>query len=377
MRDKLVTAESVCIGHPDKVADQLSDAYLDACLEQDKEARVDCQALITSKLIVLAGEVTAEASFSPQQIVESTLKDVGYTSQESGFDYKSSGLICNIHPQSKDIARAVVKDSVLVASDQGIIFGYATDETKEFMPLPHVLARMITDMLVQARATGSIPFLLPDGKVQVTVEYGSAKQEARIHTIIASVQHREHVTTPELQERVRGAIIQAMPCELIDSNTIFLINPGGRFVIGGPQADTGLTGRKQMVDCYGVAAAYGGGAFSGKDPTKIDRSGAYMARFIAKNIVAANAAKRCQVQLVYAIGLAKPLVFSVDTFGTGTMSDEKLSKLLLDRVDLRPEAIIDRFNLRRPIYKKTAYGGHFGRADPEFTWESIDCTSIF
>lgn len=376
MAHYLFTSESVAIGHPDKVADQISDAVVDACLAQDPMSRVACETLVTAGLVFLTGEITTKASLSYQEIVRETLKGIGYTDASVGFDYRACGVIESISKQSPDISRGVTEGQGLFegrgAGDQGIVFGFACRDTPELMPLPLSFAHRIVEELRLRRIDGSMPFLRPDGKSQVTVEYDEEDVPIRIHTVVVSAQHSEEVTHSELCRQIRDMVQRQAPPGMIDEHTLFYINPTGRFVIGGPLADTGLTGRKPVVDTYGAVGRHGGGSFSGKDPTKVDRSGAYAARYAAKNVVASGLARRCEVQLCYAIGVPYPLAVKVDTFDSSSVSDEALSAVLPRVFDFSPWGMIAMLDLLRPIYLKTAYGGHFGREDPDFTWERTD-----
>ncbi len=377
MSHYLFTSESVSRGHPDKVADQISDGILDACLAQDPFSKVACEALVTKGIVVLAGEITTNAQFSFQDVVRSIIKDIGYDDPKIGFDYRSCGVLASLHSQSPDIAIGVNESEFkeLGAGDQGFMFGYATDETHEMLPLPIVLAHKILKKLDLYRTQKKLPYLLPDAKSQVTIEYNENHEPTRIHTIVLSTQHRESATLEQVKEDMTKLVISIAPEGMIDHNTLFYINPTGRFVIGGPDADTGLTGRKIIVDTYGGMGRHGGGAFSGKDPSKVDRSGAYTARYIAKNIIAAGLAKRCEVQISYAIGLSHPISIRVDTLGTGKVNESLISRAVPLVFDLTPKGMIQMLNLRRPIYLKTAYGGHFGRTEEEtFTWEKTDRT---
>lgn len=370
----LFTSESVAIGHPDKIADQISDAILDACLKQDAKSRVACETVINSGLIMVFGEITTNAQFDYQQIVRDTVAEIGYTDPAFGMDARSCGVITSIKKQSLDIAQGVdsTDEKPLGAGDQGLMFGYACDETPELMPLPIMLAHRIVQNVDALRRNGKLPYIRPDGKAQVTVEYDENFTPRRIDTIVMSIQHDEAVSMERLQKDLRALANELVPQGMIDTNTRFYINPTGRFVIGGPEADTGLTGRKIIVDTYGGMAHHGGGSFSGKDATKVDRSAAYMARYAAKNIVAAKLAKRCEIQVAYAIGVAEPVSIRVDTFGTGAISEELLAKKISHVFDFTPQGIINKLNLQRPIFQKTAFGGHFGRNDPAFTWEKVD-----
>jgi S-adenosylmethionine synthetase len=370
-RDKfLFTSESVTEGHPDKIADQISDAILDACLEQDPFSRVACETLTCTGLVVIAGEITTQAYVDFQSLVRGTVAAIGYDNALYGFDSNTCAVISTINKQSGDIAMGVDTGG---AGDQGMMFGYATNETEELMPTPISLAHKLTQRLTEVRKTGMMSYLRPDGKSQVTVEYDAAGKPVRVDAIVISTQHAETVGNDELRRDILKNVIQfVIPAKLLDQDTKYHINPTGRFVIGGPMGDTGLTGRKIIVDTYGGMGRHGGGAFSGKDPTKVDRSAAYMARYIAKNIVAAGLAERCEVQLAYAIGVPEPVSVLVDTFGTGKVGVEKLQKLVREHFSLTPKGIIESLDLRRPIYKKTAAYGHFGRTDKDFRWEATD-----
>jgi S-adenosylmethionine synthetase len=370
-RDKfLFTSESVTEGHPDKIADQISDAILDACLEQDPYSRVACETLTCTGLVVIAGEITTQAYVDFQSLVRGTVAAIGYDNALYGFDSNTCSVISTINKQSGDIAMGVDTGG---AGDQGMMFGYATDETEELMPTPISLAHKLTRRLSEVRKNGQMAYLRPDGKSQVTVEYDGNGKPLRVDAVVISTQHAEQVGNDELRRDILKQVIQAViPAKLLDEDTKYHINPTGRFVIGGPMGDTGLTGRKIIVDTYGGMGRHGGGAFSGKDPTKVDRSAAYMARYIAKNIVAAGLAQRCEVQLAYAIGVAEPVSVLVDTFGTGKLSSVALQKLVREHFALTPKGIIESLDLRRPIYKKTAAYGHFGRTDADFRWEATD-----
>jgi S-adenosylmethionine synthetase len=366
----LFTSESVTEGHPDKIADQVSDAILDACLEQDPYSRVAAETLTATGLVVIAGEITTKAYVDFQSLVRGVVASIGYDNAVYGFDSNTCAVISTINKQSGDIAQGVDTGG---AGDQGMMFGYASNETPELMPAPISLAHKLCRQLTHVRKSGKLPYLRPDGKSQVTVEYDENGKPARIDAVVISSQHSESVTNEELHADILKHVIQAvLPAAWLDKNTKYHINPTGRFVIGGPMGDTGLTGRKIIVDTYGGAGRHGGGAFSGKDPTKVDRSAAYMARYIAKNIVAAGLAERAEVQLAYAIGVAEPVSVRVDTFGTGKIGEAKLTELIRKNFALTPKKIIESLNLRRPIYQKTAAYGHFGRNEPEFTWEATD-----
>jgi S-adenosylmethionine synthetase len=370
-RDKfLFTSESVTEGHPDKIADQISDAILDACLEQDPFSRVACETLTCTGMVVIAGEITTQAYVDFQALVRGTVAAIGYDNALYGFDSNTCSVISTINKQSGDIAMGVDTGG---AGDQGMMFGYATNETEELMPAPISLAHKLTQRLTEVRKSGLMSYLRPDGKSQVTVEYDPNGKPVRVDAVVISTQHAEHIGNDELRRDILKNVIQfVIPAKLLDQDTKYHINPTGRFVIGGPMGDTGLTGRKIIVDTYGGMGRHGGGAFSGKDPTKVDRSGAYMARYIAKNVVASGLADRCEVQLAYAIGVAEPVSVLVDTFGTGKISETELQKLVRENFSLTPKGIIDALDLRRPIYKKTAAYGHFGRNDKDFRWESTD-----
>jgi S-adenosylmethionine synthetase len=366
----LFTSESVTEGHPDKIADQVSDAILDACLEQDPYSRVAAETLTATGLVVIAGEITTKAYVDFQSLVRGVVASIGYDNALYGFDSNTCAVISSINKQSGDIAQGVDTGG---AGDQGMMFGYASDETPELMPAPISLAHKLTRQLSVVRKNGRLPYLRPDGKSQVTVEYDENGKPARIDAVVISSQHSEAISNEELHADILKYVIQAvLPSKWLDEHTKYHINPTGRFVIGGPMGDTGLTGRKIIVDTYGGMGRHGGGAFSGKDPTKVDRSAAYMARHIAKNVVAAGLASRAEVQLAYAIGVAEPVSVLVETFGTGKLSEASLTQLIRKNFALTPKAIIEYLNLRRPIYQKTAAYGHFGRTEPEFTWEATD-----
>jgi S-adenosylmethionine synthetase len=357
-------------GHPDKIADQISDAILDACLAEDPLSRVACETLTCTGLVVVAGEITTEAYVDFQTLVRDTIKEIGYDDAIKGFDYHTCAVISTINRQSPDIAQGVDTGG---AGDQGMMFGYATNETPELMPTPISLAHKLAQKLSEVRKSGKLPYLRPDGKSQVTVEYDSNYKPLRVDAVVISTQHAEEVGNDQLRAEILEHVIQAViPAALLDADTKYHINPTGRFVIGGPMGDTGLTGRKIIVDTYGGMGRHGGGAFSGKDATKVDRSAAYMARYVAKNIVAAGLADRVEVQLAYAIGVAEPVSIRIDTFGTGTVSEPRLIELVRENFELTPKGIIESLNLRRPIFKQTAAYGHFGRTGDAFTWEATD-----
>jgi S-adenosylmethionine synthetase len=365
----LFTSESVTEGHPDKIADQISDAVLDAILAQDPEGRVACETLVTTGLAIVAGEITTKCYVDFPTIVRETIKDVGYTRAKFGFDSETCAVLSSIHGQSPDIAMGVDPGG---AGDQGLMFGYACTETAELMPLPIMLAHKLVKGLSCARRDGLLDYLRPDGKSQVTVEY-DGDRPVRVDTVVVSTQHSALVSNDTLREDITEKIVnRVIPQEMRDDKTRILINPTGRFVTGGPHGDAGVTGRKIIVDTYGGAAPHGGGAFSGKDPTKVDRSACYMARYVAKNVVASGIAERCMVQLAYAIGVAEPVSVLIDTFDTGLIDDQKISDIVRAQFKLTPRGIIEMLDLRRPIYKKTAAFGHFGRTEPEFTWERTD-----
>ncbi len=382
---RLFTSESVTEGHPDKIADQVSDAILDALLEQDPQSRVAAETTVATGLALIVGEISTKAYVDISRVVRNTIRDIGYTGNAGGFDADSIAVLTSIDEQSADIAlgvdkafeskqEGVTEDFGTGAGDQGIIFGYATDETPEYLPPAISFAHRLTRQLAKVRKDGTLPYLRPDGKSQVTVEFAEDGQTVkRIHTIVISTQHAEEASLEQIRKDVIEYVIKpVIPEELLDENTIYYVNPTGRFVIGGPQGDAGLTGRKIIVDTYGGTGRHGGGAFSGKDPTKVDRSAAYAARWVAKNLVAAGLAKRAEVELAYAIGVAKPVSIAVDTFGTSTVDEADIVKIIDKVFDLRPAAIIADLDLRRPIYKQTAAYGHFGRTDIDLPWERLD-----
>ncbi len=368
------TSESVTEGHPDKVSDQISDAILDAIIAQDPMCRVACETLVTTGLAFVAGEITTSCYVEIPDIVRETIKEIGYTRAKYGFDWETCSVITSIHNQSPDIAMGV---DIGGAGDQGLMFGYASNETPELMPMPILLAHKITRRLTEMRKKDILPYLRPDGKSQVTIEYRDAKP-VRVTTVVVSSQHSPDVSLKELKEDIVEKVIKpVIPPEILDEeNIIYHINPTGRFVVGGPQGDTGVTGRKIIVDTYGGVGSHGGGAFSGKDPSKVDRSASYMARYIAKNLVAAGIADKCEVQLAYAIGVPDPVSILIDTHQTGKVSQDKIVKLVRDHFPMTPKGMIEHLKLRRPIYKKTAAYGHFGRNEPEFTWERTDMAEV-
>ena len=385
MTRRLFTSESVTEGHPDKVADQVSDAILDAIMAEDSQCRVAAETLVTTGLVVVTGEITTSCYIEIPHLVRETIREIGYTRAKFGFDCDTCAVITSIDEQSPDIALGVNQAleaktgemadheiEALGAGDQGMMFGYATDETNELMPMPILFAHRLAMRLSQVRKNRLLPYLRPDGKTQVTIEYDGDKP-VRVDTVVVSAQHRPDIPMEHIRyEIVEQVIKQVIPQEMLDKKTRIFVNPTGRFVVGGPQGDAGLTGRKIIVDTYGGMARHGGGAFSGKDPTKVDRSAAYAARYVAKNVVAAGLARRCEIQLAYAIGVARPVSISVDTFKTGVIPDQEIARLIETHFDLRPAAIIRDLQLRRPIFRKTAAYGHFGRQDPDFTWENTD-----
>ena len=390
MERHLFTSESVTEGHPDKMCDQISDAILDALMEQDPMSRVACETCTTTGLVMVMGEITTNAYVDIQKIVRDTVREIGYTRGKYGFDADTCGVITAIDEQSADIALGVDKAleakenkmseeeiAAIGAGDQGMMFGYASDETPELMPYPISLAHKLARKLTEVRKDGTLKYLRPDGKTQVTVEYDENGTPKRLDAVVLSTQHDPDVTQEQIHEDIKKYVFDTvLPAEMVDENTKFFINPTGRFVIGGPHGDSGLTGRKIIVDTYGGMARHGGGAFSGKDCTKVDRSAAYAARYVAKNIVAAGLAKKCEIQLSYAIGVAHPTSIMVDTFGTGKVSDEKLVEIIRENFDLRPAGIIKMLDLRRPIYKQTAAYGHFGRTDIDLSWEKTDKVDV-
>ena len=390
MERRLFTSESVTEGHPDKMCDQISDAILDALMEQDPMSRVACETCTTTGLVMVMGEITTNAYVDIQKIVRDTVREIGYTRGKFGFDADTCGVITAIDEQSSDIAMGVDKAleakenqmseadlDEIGAGDQGMMFGYASDETPEYMPYPIALAHKLSRRLTEVRKNGTLPYLRPYGKTQVTVEYDESGVPFRLDAVVLSTQHNPEISQEQIHEDIKKHVFDAViPEGMTDENTKFFINPTGRFVIGGPHGDSGLTGRKLIVDTYGGMARHGGGAFSGKDCTKVDRSAAYAARYVAKNMVAAGLAKKCEIQLSYAIGVAHPTSIMVDTFGTGKLSDKKLVEIIRENFDLRPAGIIKMLDLRRPIYKQTAAYGHFGRTDVDLPWEKLDKVEV-
>ena len=390
MEKRLFTSESVTEGHPDKICDAVSDAVLDAMMAQDPMSRVACETCTTTGMVMVMGEITTKANVDIQNIVRTTLEEIGYTNADYGIDAKTCAVLVTLDKQSEDIALGVdkaleAKENTMTdteldaigAGDQGMMFGYATNETEEYMPYPIALAHKLARKLTDVRKNGTLKYLRPDGKTQVTVEYDEAGKPVHLNAVVLSTQHDPDVTQQQIHEDIRKYVFEpVLPKELIDENTKFFINPTGRFVVGGPHGDSGLTGRKIIVDTYGGYARHGGGAFSGKDCTKVDRSAAYAARYVAKNIVAAGLADRCEIQLSYAIGVAYPTSVMIDTFGTGKLSDERLVEIIRENFDLRPAGIIKMLNLRRPIYKQTSAYGHFGRNDLDLPWEKTDKTEV-
>ena len=389
---RLFTSESVTEGHPDKICDQISDAVLDAFLANDPNARVACEVSVTTGLVLVAGEISSSSDnyVDIPKLVRDTVKEIGYVRAKYGFDYQTCAVLCSIDEQSPEIGNAVTvalearegkmtdeQIEAIGAGDQGLMFGFAVDETPELMPLPISLSHKIARRLTEVRKSGEIEWLRPDGKTQVTVEYDENGRPSRVDTIVISTQHHEGISQQEIYDAMMEKVIHVVvPAELLDAETKYIINPSGSFIVGGPQGDAGLTGRKIIVDTYGGYARHGGGAFSGKDPTKVDRSGAYAARYVAKNIVAAGLASKCEIQVAYAIGVAQPVSISVDTFGTGKIADDKLVELIRKHFDLRPAGIIKMLDLRRPIYKQTAAYGHFGRNDLNVPWEATDKAAV-
>ena len=382
MRSKLITSESVTEGHPDKIADRISDAVLDAVLAQDPQGRVACETFVMQGLVLVGGEIATEAHLQPERIARRVIQEIGYTHPDYGLSYEACAVISALRQQSPDIAQAVLhaaesragssdRYDLIGAGDQGIMFGYATKETPEYMPLPITMAHKLARRLAEVRRDGSLPYLRPDGKTQVTVEY-EGKKPIRAHTVLIAAQHAPEVDLGELAADIRRLVVEPVLDGWLDEDTEVLVNTSGRFVVGGPASDTGMTGRKIIVDTYGGYGSHGGGAFSGKDPTKVDRSGSYMARYVAVNVVAAGLAQECEIQIAYAIGRAHPLAVNVDTYGTGLLSDDELRAVILKVFDFRPAAIIERLDLRRPIYEPFSCYGHFGRVDLSPSWEATD-----
>ncbi|MBC7097815.1 methionine adenosyltransferase [Candidatus Bipolaricaulota bacterium] len=382
MRSKLITSESVTEGHPDKVADRISEAVLDAVLAQDPQGRVACETFVMQGLVLVGGEIATEATIQPERIARRVIEEVGYTDPDFGLSHEACAVVNALRQQSPDIAQAVLQAAesragssdhydLIGAGDQGIMFGYATCETPEYMPLPIVMAHKLARRLAEVRKDGSLPYLRPDGKTQVTVTY-EGKRPVRVHTVLIAAQHAPEVELGDLAADIRRLVVEPVLDGWLDEDTEVLVNTSGRFVVGGPASDTGMTGRKIIVDTYGGYGSHGGGAFSGKDPTKVDRSGSYMARYVAKNVVAAGLAKECEIQVAYAIGRARPLALNVETFGTGVLSDDDLREIVLEVFDFRPAAIIDHLQLRRPIYEPFSCYGHFGRLELSPPWEATD-----
>lgn len=378
MKKRLFTSESVTMGHPDKVCDRISDAILDAILKDDKDARVACEVLATTGLVLVAGEIDTTTYVNIEEIVRETVSKIGYTRGKYGFDADNLAVLTAVHEQSLDIKQGVVQaDGILGAGDQGIMFGYACNETKNYMPLSLELAHNLVKRIDYVREQGILDFLRPDGKSQVTLEYDDNNVPFRVDTVVVSVQHKE-MNIEKLREQVKKEIIyKVIPEELIDDKTIIHINPTGKFVIGGPKGDTGLTGRKAIVDTYGGYGRHGGGALSGKDPSKVDRSASYMARYLAKNIVASGLVDKCEVQLAYVIGVTQPVSINVETFNNDNVNVDKIRDVIIENIDLSPKGIIDRFQLKRPIYEQTAYYGHMGREDLDLPWEKLDIVDLF
>ncbi len=374
MTDYLFTSESVTEGHPDKVSDQISDAILDALLEQDPKSRVACETLVTTGMVMLAGEITTKAVINYQDIVRKTIQEIGYTDPHIGFDYENCAVLVTLDRQSPDIAQGVdeFEGHEQGAGDQGLMFGYACNQTEEMMPMPILFAHKLARRLAEVRKNGTLPYLRPDGKSQVSVQYVDNKP-VRVDAVVISSQHTDDVDNETIRKDILEEVIKkTIPSDLLDENTKYHINPTGRFVVGGPKGDCGLTGRKIIVDTYGGHGSHGGGAFSGKDPSKVDRSASYMARYVAKNIVAAGLADECEVQLAYAIGVAQPVSVMIDTFGTGKIPSDDIAKIVMEKFDMRPKAIVEKLDLLRPIYRKTAAYGHFGRSESDLLWEKTD-----
>ncbi|MEA1966858.1 MAG: methionine adenosyltransferase, partial [Thermodesulfobacteriota bacterium] len=375
-RSIFFTSESVTEGHPDKVADAISDSILDAIIAEDKQCRVACETLVTTGLAMIAGEITTDCYVDIPDVVRQTIRDIGYNSSQMGFDWQTCSVVTSIDQQSADIAQGVNEGSGLFkeqgAGDQGIMFGFATDETPELMPMPIIYAHKLTQRLAKVRKNGALDFLRPDGKSQVTIEYIDGEPK-RVDAIVVSTQHKPDISHEELKEQIiKEVLMKVIPAEMMDGDTKFFINPTGKFVIGGPMGDCGVTGRKIIVDTYGGQGSHGGGCFSGKDPSKVDRSASYMGRYIAKNIVASGITRKCEIQIAYAIGVAEPVSLHVDFLGTGKIPEAKAVEIIKEVFDLRPAAIIKTLDLLRPIYRKTSAYGHFGRKDPDFTWEHTD-----